>query len=234
MKNLNPASGLKQIVNGYICLPRKIIFEFIRDKKIKPAELGYFIILLNSADWDNDIHRKGYVRHELTKLSAIWDIPYTTLYGYARILQDKQLLIIERNTPKINNFDWFTSKGAQTFVKNKPANEYLNKLFPNLLNTSEISENDEAKDTLPFRVSSKVEFNVYPRRVIIKQELRTKEEYEKMYQDSDFQCLTPEDMQWVDENIEEKIEIENEKIEKKIIEMYFNGDRDKYKNCLIS
>lgn len=83
-------------------------------------------------------------------------------------------------------------------------------------------------------ISSKCESNVYPKRVLIKQELRTKEEYEKMYKDSDFQCLTPEDMQWVDENVVEKIEIENEEMEQDIVEMYFDGDRDKYKNCLIS
>lgn len=234
MKNLNPASGLRQIVSGYLCLPRKIILEFIRDKKIKPAELGYFIILLNSADWDTDIYRKGYIRHEFTNLSAIWDIPHTTLYDYAKTLRDKQLLIKDNGAHKIANFDYFTSKGAQTFVKDKPTDEYLNRVFSKLLNTSEIPENDEAKDRSLFRVSSKVDFNVYPRSVIIKQEIRTKEEYEKIYKDSDFQCLTPEDMQWIDENVEEKIEIENEKKEKYIVETYFNDDRDKYNSCLIS
>lgn len=233
MKNLNPASGLRQIVSGYICIPRKIIFELIRDKKIKPSELGYFIILLNSADWDTDIYRKGYIRHEFTKLSTIWDIPCTTLYDYAKTLRDKQLLIVNNGTHKITNFDYFTSKGAQTFVKNKPTDEYLNRVFSKLLGASEISEDNKANDTLHFNVSSKVDFNVYPRRVIIKQDTRTKEEYEKMYKNSNFQCLTPEDMRWIDENVEEKIEIENEIIEKGVIELYFDGNRKKYKNSLI-
>lgn len=207
MKNLNPASGLKQIVSGYICLPRKIIFELIKDKKIKPSELGFFIILLISADWDNDIYRKGYIRHEWTKLSNIWEIPYTTLYDYIKKFRDKQLLTINNNTPQIINFEEFTSKGAQVFVKDKPTNQDLKKLFPKLLNISEISEHDEAKDVYHFRGSSKDIFNVYSRRVIIRQETRTQKQYEKTYKDCNFLSLMPDDMQWIDENVTEEIEV---------------------------
>lgn len=167
MKNLNPASGLKQITSGYICLPRKAVVELFRNREINQLELGYFIIFLISADWDTDIFRNGFIRHELPRLSEIWGIPYTTLQEHANNLVKQHLIITEKNTLKINNFEQFTSKGAQAFVKDKTTNQDLKKLFPKLLTISEISENDEANDTFPFRDSSKDKFNVNSRRVII-------------------------------------------------------------------
>jgi len=233
MKNLNPQSGVKQITSGYFCVPRKIIFDFIKNKKIKPIELGYFMILLSSADWDNDPYRKGYIRQELTNLSVIWDIPYSTLFDYTKRLRDSQLLISENNTHKINNFENYTSKGAQTFVKEKPTNEYLNQQFVKPTNISEISDHNKANATTAFRNSSKVEFNVYPKRVIIKQDVRSKEEYEKMYKDDGFQSLLPEDMQWIDENVSESIQVTDEQMEQDIIRTYYHGDRDTYNRFLI-
>ena len=240
MKNLNPTSGLLQIVSGYLLLSRKIIVDLIRDKKMKPIELGYFTIFLISADWDDDTYRNGYIRHGLTELSTIWNIPYSTLYDYSKILVEKQLLIINRDTLQINNFEYFTSKGIQTIVKNKPTDEYLNSLLTKPFNTSEISENDSLftngnnKDTPPFSGSSKVEFDIYPRRVILKQKAKAEQEYEKIYKEDISPCLPPKDMRWIDENVEEKTEVENPEMEKDIIEKHFHGNLDKYKNSLSS
>jgi hypothetical protein len=232
MKNLNPTSGAKQLVSGYFCVPRKIVFDLIKGKKIKPSELGYFIILLSSADWDNDPYRKGYIRQELTKLSALWDIPYSTLFDYIKRLKDGNLLISENNAHKINNFENFTSKGAQLYVKEKPTNEYLNNIFTKSENVSEISDNAKAETTTPFRDSSKIGFDVYPKTVVIKQDVRSKEEYERIYIDGDFQGLSVEDMQWIDENIRESIEISDQFMEENIINLYFDGDRNKYSRHL--
>lgn len=41
------------------------------------------------------------------------------------------------------------------------------------------------------------------KRVIIKQESRSEEEYRRIYREGNYQYLTPEDMKWVDENISE-------------------------------
>lgn len=233
MKNLNPTSGAKQIVSGYFCVPRKIVFDLIKGKKIKPIELGYFIILLSSADWDNDPYRKGYIRQELTNLSVLWDIPYSTLFDYIKKLKDGNLLLSENNAYKINNFENFTSKGAQLYVKEKPTNEYLNKLFIKSENVSEISDSTKAETTAPFRDSSKIGFDVYPKTVVIKQDVRSKEEYERMYKDGGFQGLLPDDMRWIDENVREVIEISDELTEESIIKMYFSGDKDRYSRHLI-
>jgi DNA-binding Lrp family transcriptional regulator len=69
------------------------------------------------------------------------------------------------------------------------------------------------------------------KKVIIKQDLRTEEEYQKMYQDNP-EGLEPEDMKWVDENVKEEIAV-TESNEKEIVDMYFDGDWEKYRKNLV-
>lgn len=68
--------------------------------------------------------------------------------------------------------------------------------------------------------------------VVIKQEVRSDSEYQKMCQDGGFTNLTPDDMKWIDQNITEEIEIENDEQEKSAVEIFFNGDWDKYQKSL--
>lgn len=234
MKNLNPSSGLKQITNGYICLPRKKILELIKSRKIKPPELGYFIIFLLSADWDKDEYRCGFIRHESSELSAIWGIPYATLRDKIVGLTRKGVLITEKNTPKIANFNHFTLKGAQSYVsaETKTVNDEPISDSGRPSNNSEISENLQATDSSSFNTSFKSEFNVYPRRVVIQQRVRSEEEYQQLSISAGFTKLTHEDMRWIDENITEMITVENEEMEKKIVATYFKEDWNEYKKNL--
>lgn len=232
MKNLNPVSGLKQITNGYICLPRRMVVELLKNKKIKQLELGYFIIFLISADWDTDVFRNGFIRHELPRLSKIWGIPYTTLQEHATNLVEKQLLITEKDTLKINNFERFTSGGAQTFVKNKPTDQDLKKLFPELFSNSGISEDLLAGSSSCFKDSSKVNSGMYSKRVVIRQDGKSEEEYQKIYRGGGFERFTPDDMRWIDENVTEEIDIDNDETEKQIVEAFFDGDWNEYRRNL--
>lgn len=109
----------------------------------------------------------------------------------------------------------------------------MNKLFIKSENVSEISDSTKAETTAPFRDSSKIGFDVYPKTVVIKQDVRSKEEYERMYKDGGFQGLLPDDMRWIDENVREVIEISDELTEESIIKMYFSGDKDRYSRHLI-
>lgn len=234
MKNLNPSAGLKQIANGYICLPRKKILELIKNRKIKPLELGYFIILLVSADWDNDEFRYGFIRHESSRLSAIWGIPYATLRDNIVELTKKGVLIADRNTPKITDFHNFTLKGAQSFVssKTKAVSEEPKNTSSIVSIDSEISEKSQPTDNSPFNASFKSEFNVYPRRIVIRQRVKRDEEYQQLSISAGFTKLTPEDMRWIDENVTEELTIENEEMEKQMVETYFNGDWKEYRKNL--
>lgn len=69
--------------------------------------------------------------------------------------------------------------------------------------------------------------------VVIKQEVRSDEEYQKLYQDSGFTSLTPDDMRWIDQNVQEKIEILNDEQEREIVRIYFDGKWDEYRSSLI-
>lgn len=70
--------------------------------------------------------------------------------------------------------------------------------------------------------------------VVIKQEVRSDAEYQKMYEEN-LNLPIPDDMKWIDQNVKEKIEIENNEQEKEIIRIYFDNDWNKYqKNLLIS
>jgi len=69
--------------------------------------------------------------------------------------------------------------------------------------------------------------------VVIKQEVRSDKEYQQIYDDGDYTNFTPDDMKWVDQNVIEKIEIENDEHEKEILRIYFDGDWTEYRKHLI-
>lgn len=85
-----------------------------------------------------------------------------------------------------------------------------------------VSSKDESKDNHQEKV-----------KVLIKQHVRNDEEYERIYRESDFQGLTPEDMRWVDENITEVVDVPKAN-ESEIVSVYFNGDYEAYKRNLIT
>ncbi|PIR42192.1 hypothetical protein COV25_04185 [candidate division WWE3 bacterium CG10_big_fil_rev_8_21_14_0_10_35_32] len=142
MKNLNPLTGLKQISNGYICVSRKMMIDLVRGRILKPSELGFYIMLVISADWDSDQYRKGYIRHEIPKLAKIWRIPYSTLHGYIKKFEEHGLISVKMKAPFIINFNDFTSSGAKEFAKNKTDNEYLNSILSSTNSDFEITENN--------------------------------------------------------------------------------------------
>ncbi|MFH1792732.1 MAG: hypothetical protein ABH819_03815 [Patescibacteria group bacterium] len=70
--------------------------------------------------------------------------------------------------------------------------------------------------------------------VLIKQKVRSDEEYQKIYTEGSFDVLTPDDMKWIDQNVQEKIEILNDEHEKEIVRIYFDGKWDEYRGSLIN
>lgn len=170
MKNLNPASGLKQVTSGYICLSRIEILNHIRNGSLKPNELAFYFLFVISADWDVHRYRKGYIRHELPVLSQILNIPYTTLLDNLKKLIKKGLVSVERvnnqSVYKINNFDHFSQKHAQEIAKRKMSDEDLKMFFPELLSDYEISNSNQTSEHSHFKGSSKGCISVDERREI--------------------------------------------------------------------
>ena len=83
-------------------------------------------------------------------------------------------------------------------------------------------------------ISSKNESSIGNKRVVIRQEARSDEEYQRIFQEGNFQGLTPDDMKWIDENVSEVKEVEDDEMEKDIVDIYFDGDFEKYKHSLIT
>lgn len=95
-----------------------------------------------------------------------------------------------------------------------------------------IISNSASKEDSKALSSSKDDSNVsLVKKVLIKQEVRTEDEYQRMYQD-DPDGLTPDDMLWVDENLKEILEV-TEESEQGVVNLYFDGNWSKYQNSLI-
>lgn len=159
MKNLNPESGLKQITKGSIFLYRYLVLKLIRGGKLKPSELGLYLIFVCSADWDVDKYRKGLIRYELPLLSKILQIPYSTLLSQLNSLNKKGLIefkkINNQRVPSIVNFDFFTSRAQKNSTELNLKNEELKNFFPELLSDSEIQEPNQITHSNSFKDSFK-------------------------------------------------------------------------------
>jgi len=87
--------------------------------------------------------------------------------------------------------------------------------------------------TLKALGSFKDDSNVIPvKKVLIKQEVRSEEEYQRIYEENP-NLPIPDDMRWIDENVTETIEVSKEN-EAEIVDIYFDGDWNKYQNNLIT
>src|SRR3989338_88931 len=233
MKNLNPYAGLNQIRRGYLCITRQMPLDNLRNGVLSVNELGYFLIFLISADWDRNQDRKGFIRYDLRKLSDIWKIPYQTLNDNLIKLIKKNVIIKERNTPKIPDFDRFTFSGANQIAKQTYTNEESKQYFDNLFSNSEIPLQPKRKSPIPFNTSSKSEFSIPSKSVVIKQPVRTNEEYQQIYDDEGYKFLTPDDMRWIDENVSGKEQVNNRLEEKDVVSIFFNGNWDLYQKNVV-
>ena len=72
------------------------------------------------------------------------------------------------------------------------------------------------------------------KKVVIKQEVLSDGEYQRICDGGGYKLLTPEDMRWIDENIEEIIEIRDKTDEEEVTRLYFDGDHAEYKKRLIT
>jgi hypothetical protein len=90
---------------------------------------------------------------------------------------------------------------------------------------------DVTKESL---ISSKDGFSVPIKKVIIKNKVKSIEEYQKIYQENGNQGLTPQDMKDADESIGDIYEEVTPDNEQFIVDVFFNGDWDDYrKNTFI-
>lgn len=165
MKNLNPHAGYSQITTGTFYVPRGLIVDLIRNKKLKTNELSFYLLAILSADWNAGEHRYGLIRHNLKDLSQILKIPNSTFTENLNKLIDKGLLSKHSNAIRVNNFDYFQK--AKAYKSKNQNNEILEQLkeipkkdceIPE--SQSDISENISIKLSDSFNVSFKVGNNL--------------------------------------------------------------------------
>lgn len=76
--------------------------------------------------------------------------------------------------------------------------------------------------------------NGYPKKVLIKQESRTEEEYKRIKEEMGPSSLEIDDMKWIDDNLVEKKVVDGPATEKDIVDIFFAGNWENYKGHLIS
>lgn len=137
----------------------------------------------------------------------------------------------------------FGGKAAQ-FAKSENLSQTLDNILQNICFYPEKAKiipkkvTSLALNTPPKALgSSKGELSSFPigfkKVVVISQSVRSDAEYQKMYEESDL-SLSVDDMKWIDLNVKEKIEIENDQQEKDVVDTFFDGDWDEYQKHLIT
>ena len=235
MKKTSSRSGLRQEITGGYNVARKDIFDLIKEYKLSAAELGYYMLFFTVADWDKSEDRYGYIRHELQALTNILDIPYTTLRDNLNRLVNKQVIDNNDSRFRIVKPDWFNHSLMSEKFKLRFNDEFLKNYFGNPNDKCEKPQSLDLEQQKPIRDSIKgdIKDNYQNKIVLIRQELRTNEEYKKLFKENP-NFPSPEDMRWIDENAELKILITNKEQEINVTNQYFDGNMERYNKCLIS
>ncbi|MBU1033454.1 hypothetical protein KKI22_00705 [Patescibacteria group bacterium] len=201
MKNRDPRSGLKQITSGKLYLPRRLILELIRSKKITVNELGYYILLTIAADWTNNEYRYGHIRHEIKNLAKIYNVSYSTLNENLNKLTDKGLVTKKEKIPIIVDYEHFEKSSGIYSNKNTTTNEELESLFGKSLFKYENSDSHQIGENNSHKIPYKVEYisNSIP---VTEKAVRTIADYQQIFQENDYRLLDSEEMEWLDNHID--------------------------------
>lgn len=219
-----------------------------------------FEYYLDSMDWDPDHEKHGTFEVYLEDIAPFFNKTVDTVRAWHNGLLEKgfiQLVDKRRSVYRIKSPGRYAIDGrsggkASKYGKDEKSNPTLDFFLNNvcfspekvkinpLKRTSTISNEEKALG------SSKHEFEVTSNNqsigispigskkyVVIRQEIRSDEEYQKMYEKNGCQGFSPQEMKLADEITEERIEIENEEQEKETVRIYFNDDWNKYLKCIV-
>ena len=243
LKNTNKYSGYRQLTSGYITVPRRFIIENFKNNDLSVTDLGYYLITVLSADWDETPNRKGCIRMTNKDMASAWGINESGISKtLSKLLHKTSIFTSKGKSILINDFRVYTPRGAEEYIKEKVTDSWLDEFF-NIpessiqKNKSQIPKSKSLQAELPnsFRSSFKdSNLERYPKKVRIKQEIRTKEEYQRLSIEGNGHLPTIDEMKWIDTHIYEDQEITDRQMEKDIINDFFNGDEKEYKRNLIN
>ena len=236
-------------LNGYRASHRNR-WLLIKNRVLTPQEFLLFEYYLDSMDFDSRHSNFGTFEAYLDEVALDFDKKPDTIQDWHNKLLSKSFIELvnkKRRLFKVKSPERYGTVlgcNAREFVKNEKNTPTLDFILQNICFTPEKAKINPSKNTIlalnntsKHLGSFKGELGLpsidFKKVVVIKQSVRSDEEYQKMSQDGDF-GLSPEDMKWIDRNALEKIEIKSDEQEKEIVRVYFDGDWDKYRSSLIN
>jgi len=236
-------------LNGYRASHRNR-WLLIKNRVLTPQEFLLFEYYLDSMDFDSRHSNFGTFEAYLDEVALDFDKKPDTIQDWHNKLLSKSFIELvnkKRRLFKVKSperYGTILGCNAREFVKNEKNTPTLDFILQNICFTPEKAKINPSKNTIlalnntsKHLGSFKGELGLpsidFKKVVVIKQSVRSDEEYQKMSQDGDF-GLSPEDMKWIDRNALEKIEIKSDEQEKEIVRVYFDGDWDKYRSSLIN
>lgn len=236
-------------LNGYRP-SHKNRWQFIEHGILSLQELSYLDYCADTMDFDPDHESHGRFRTDFDTAKIIFRCKSeTTVRNWHNRLLD--VGFIRKTTVRgeyelacfkryIASGKWGGQPGKYAELeKNQPIAIILQnfgietqRIAEKLQPVGEIISDSASNNDVKALGSSKDDSNVNEvRKVLIRQDVRTDEEYQQMYQNNP-EGLAPDDMRWVDENVKEILEVTKEN-EQGVVDLYFEGNWGKYQNNLI-
>ncbi len=194
--------------------------------RLGDSEYRLWDLLKAGARWDDNRQRTlRKLEGTLTEFGAIlgWHVSKTSRM-MSSLMAKKLITRIGRSTYEVLiGADYKLNETEFAQVQEQLA--YMqNKLAP--------VQTTQEKNAISPLVSFRGNSSVYPKKVVICQEPRSDEEYQRIYKEGPYQGLIPDDMRWIDENIVEVRSVPDEATEADYVEIFFDGDWDLYRKNL--
>lgn len=209
-------------LNGYRC-SHKNKWLFIKYGILSIQELALLEFYADIVDFDKNHTDFGLLKVDFKSIKTIFKCKSeNTVRNWHNRLIELGFIIStnQRNILKLTCCERYISPGiwkgkASDYAKsekNQPIEIILQNFGIDLQSIEKrlqpvvnIKDKNLKKQSSIAIVSSKDDSSIFPKKVIIKQDLRNKEEYQKIYKEGDFISLIPDDMKWIDENVFEEL-----------------------------
>lgn len=221
--------------NGVLTSQEFLLFEYYLDSMDfdpRHSNFGQFVAypeetasffhkgLETVRDWHNSLLNKGFIE-VVNRRREIYGIKSPERYNNSFGGKAPQFVKEEKTTPTLD----FILQNICFFPEKAEINP-LNNTVLALNDTPKALGSSKGELGLSSIGSKKV--------VLISQSVRSEADYLKIRLENNFQNLSTEDMRWIDQNVREKIEIENDQQEKDIVNIFFDGNWDEYQKHLIT
>lgn len=237
-------------LNGYRASHRNK-WLYISNGLLSVQDLALLEYYADVMDFDRNHPQFGSVKLNFDQIAAIFACSPNTIRNWHKKLlsvgfikkASSPHLIQVVCAPRYITPGFWKGEAAQ-YVK-KETDQPLKTILQNFgINLHPVGENlqpvvngqeDKAENNRRIAIgSSKDDSRLYPKEVLIKQEVRGGEKYQQIHDEGNYQYLTPDDMRWIDENIIKARSASPEATGADYVEIFFDGDWEKYRNNIVT